>query len=98
MWGGSPSYRRTRESLEVMRSCEGSCGRNCIPVIFRPRAVLPLRFFTSAPAHSASGVCKLPDARGCMGMCGCHSALWHSNIWQGVHTAQAQVTCMSGAL
>ena len=45
---GSPSYRRTRESLEVMRSCEGSCGRNCMPVIFLPRAVLPLLFLTSA--------------------------------------------------
>lgn len=31
-----------------MSSWEGSCGRNCIPVILRPRALLPRLFFTSA--------------------------------------------------
>lgn len=35
-----------------MRSCEGSLGMNCMPVILRPRDVLPRRFFTSAqPTH-----------------------------------------------
>ena len=43
----SPSYKRMRESLEVMSSWEAWPGSHCMPVILRPLA-LPRLFFTSA--------------------------------------------------
>ena len=52
---GSPSYRRTRESLEVMSSCEACPGSHCMPVILRPLE-LPRLFFTSAQARADQGV------------------------------------------
>ena len=67
----APSYKRMRESLEVISSCVEYPGSHCIPVILRPLAVFPRLFFTSAYEHAcqhqASASARVESAPCCLG-------------------------------